>query len=65
MDKTTCPNAKRNEKSCPCPKTDCGNRGICCDCLAAHLGRDTVPTCVRQRATEQATFREYLRGLAG
>ncbi|OGV89309.1 MAG: hypothetical protein A3K19_00020 [Lentisphaerae bacterium RIFOXYB12_FULL_65_16] len=65
MDRTSCPNLTKNEQKCPCPKTDCGNHGICCDCLTAHLDRNTVPSCVRKRATEQQAFRDYLRGLAG
>jgi hypothetical protein len=62
--KTPCANYERNQKLCTCPKLDCPNHGTCCDCLQAHLGRNTVPSCVRQRAADHPAFRDYLRGLA-
>jgi hypothetical protein len=33
------------EKECICPKTSCPHHKICCECLARHLKKDTLPFC--------------------
>ncbi|MDD4889042.1 MAG: DUF6485 family protein [Phycisphaerae bacterium] len=34
-----------NSAKCPCQAKSCENRGLCCDCLASHLGRKSLPRC--------------------
>jgi len=34
-----------NNRACPCPKTDCENNGVCCACIAKHVGLDGLPFC--------------------
>ena len=42
-----CPNKKANEQDCPCPKVDCDNHGICCECIANHRAKGNKPACMR------------------
>ena len=65
MEKAVCANTQFNQEQCTCQKSDCKNRGVCCDCLRTHLGRNTLPACVRKLAADQTAFRDYLRGLVG
>lgn len=39
-----CLNLEENLKDCPCTY-DCEKRGMCCQCLRYHLGRDELPAC--------------------
>lgn len=34
-----------NLKHCACTYTSCGKRGMCCDCVTFHLGRNEIPGC--------------------
>lgn len=34
-----------NSSRCPCLSTGCDNHGVCCDCLASHLAKKTLPRC--------------------
>lgn len=42
-----CANYALNIQMCPCPSTDCGNKGICCECLQAHASREGLTNCMR------------------
>ncbi|MDR2579512.1 MAG: hypothetical protein LBC85_00770 [Fibromonadaceae bacterium] len=42
-----CPNLETNKERCPCPSTDCGNHGFCCECVANHRQRGDLPLCLR------------------
>jgi hypothetical protein len=35
---------EENKASCNCTYP-CGKKGICCECLRYHLGRNEVPAC--------------------
>ena len=32
-----------NLSSCPCTYAGCPRKGLCCECLKYHLGRDELP----------------------
>ena len=34
-----------NAAKCSCISLDCERRGTCCDCLASHLARKSLPRC--------------------
>jgi len=57
-----CPNKDVNLQMCPCPKTDCGNRGICCLCTQTHVGKGQKSFCLR--GTERPAGTQSLRGIA-
>jgi len=38
---------ENNREQCACPAENCERRGFCCDCLRAHLGKKSPPTCIR------------------
>jgi len=57
-----CPNREVNLKMCPCPKTDCGNRGICCVCVQNHVGKGQKSFCMR--GTERPDATRSLKGVA-
>ena len=35
-----------NRHLCPCPNDNCERHKKCCDCIASHLEKDSVPFCV-------------------
>ena len=37
-----------NKEQCPCTADDCERKGICCECLRAHLARKTLPACIKK-----------------
>ena len=40
--------APTNKAKCPCKKVpDCERKGICCDCLRAHIAAKSLPACMR------------------
>ena len=55
-----CPNQPRNLKGCTCSYSSCGNRGICCDCVAQHRAAGEIPGCFFTKAGE----RTYDRSVA-
>jgi hypothetical protein len=38
-----------NSHECPCPKIDCTNHKICCDCVVSHKAAGNLPVCLRQQ----------------
>lgn len=44
---TDCVNYKLNLQMCPCTAEDCPNRGICCECLQAHVAAGKPNACMR------------------
>ncbi|MCE5238754.1 hypothetical protein LLH23_09720 [bacterium] len=42
-----CANYELNLQMCPCTNTDCGNRGICCECVQAHYAAGKPNACMR------------------
>jgi hypothetical protein len=34
-----------NDAKCPCKSADCPRHGVCCECLSAHLARQSLPRC--------------------
>jgi len=63
MSKANCVNIERNEENCPCPSTDCERRAVCCDCISAHAGKDSLPSCLKSKIQESQPFREHVVGL--
>jgi len=37
-----------NKEKCTCTNLKCERRGICCECLKAHLARKSLPLCTRE-----------------
>lgn len=42
-----CPRHETNNADCTCPNTDCANHGVCCACVARHLGMKNHPQCFK------------------
>ncbi len=57
-----CPNRDVNLQMCPCPKTDCGNRGTCCLCTQNHASKGAKTSCLRGGERPAAT--RSLHGVA-
>jgi hypothetical protein len=50
-----CANYALNQQMCTCPKLDCPNHGICCECIQAHAGRNSQTNCMRGAKRDAAT----------
>ena len=37
-----------NKEKCTCANVECERRGICCECLRAHLSSRSLPMCMRK-----------------
>jgi hypothetical protein len=44
-----CPNREVNKKRCPCPKKQCVNNGLCCECVLKHKRKGDLPACFRMQ----------------
>lgn len=53
-EKTPCANFALNQEHCPCASADCTRHGICCECAAYHVGRDSKSACMRPTAPAAA-----------
>lgn len=42
-----CKNREANAAQCVCKSEDCERRGLCCQCVAAHRSRGSLPSCLR------------------
>lgn len=42
-----CADGCSNTHPCSCPNVDCQNHGKCCDCVANHKSRGSLPLCMR------------------
>ncbi|MDD4889043.1 MAG: DUF6485 family protein [Phycisphaerae bacterium] len=49
----------RNTKRCTCTYTSCGNRGVCCDCIAQHLASCQLPGCCFPPEAEKTYDRSF------
>lgn len=38
-----CPVRDEINTRCSCPKTECDNHGLCCECIQAHKNRIDAP----------------------
>lgn len=47
-----CKNYEKNLERCSCTKEDCERRGTCCECVAAHRGTGSLPSCLRDLAAD-------------
>jgi len=36
-----------NKTACTCQNNECENKGICCQCVAAHRANGNLPHCLR------------------
>ncbi len=48
-----------NAKDCGCTYMACGKRGVCCDCLQAHLSRQELPGCCFPPDAEKTYDRSF------
>ncbi len=54
-----CPLRAQIEAACSCPKTECVNHGLCCECIVAHKKRvdqpllKRLPHCLRDMVKAQ------------
>jgi hypothetical protein len=44
--------ACENVKFCNCPKVECQNHSVCCDCVAKHREAGNLPFCLRPTEEE-------------
>lgn len=51
-----CANYEINLQVCPCTAEDCERRGICCECLQAHHGHDSLTACMKGAKRDPATL---------
>ena len=56
-----CQNAQQNLKECTCTYESCGNRGMCCACVAQHRAAGQIPGCFFTRSGEAAYDRSVKR----
>jgi hypothetical protein len=54
---TRCLNHDTNQQQCPCPSADCTRHGICCQCVAYHVGRSSRTNCMRGTQRPAATLK--------
>ncbi len=41
----------QNKENCSCPKVECPNHGICCQCINNHrAGGNPIVFCMREKA---------------
>ena len=38
---------EENAQKCSCGNMECERRGICCECLRAHVASRSLPLCMR------------------
>ncbi len=63
MAENSCVNIERNKENCTCGSEDCGNYGLCCECIVAHSNNDSLPSCLRIRIQDSQAFRSNLMSL--
>jgi len=51
-----CVNYALNIQMCPCTNESCANRGICCECIQAHVSSGSAPNCMRGTKRDPATM---------
>jgi hypothetical protein len=51
-----CVNYEINLLMCPCTSEDCGNRGLCCECLQAHHAAGKASACMRGAQRQPETM---------
>ncbi len=49
----------QNKETCPCTNLDCERRGTCCQCISAHLSRQTLPRCCFPAEADKAKDRSF------
>ena len=37
-----------NAEGCECTSEDCERRSICCECIKRHIGKKSLPACMRK-----------------
>ena len=50
-----------NKKRCNCTYEPCSKKGMCCECLAYHLGMDQLPACCFPDDVEKTYDRSFKR----
>lgn len=50
---------EQNLERCGCTNTSCGKRGVCCDCIASHLGSRQLPGCCFPPDAEKTYDRSF------
>jgi hypothetical protein len=51
--------AAQNKAACKCTHTSCPNRGICCQCVQAHLAGRQLPGCFFPPDAEKTYDRSF------
>ena len=49
----------RNLSFCTCSYPECGNKGVCCDCLQYHLKSKQLPGCCFPDEVEKTYDRSF------
>jgi hypothetical protein len=50
---------KRNLKNCTCTYGPCSRKGLCCECIAYHLGNQELPGCCFPADAERTYDRSF------
>jgi len=50
-------------KECPCPKTECPNHKICCECILRHKNLDGLPFCLFEGVNGDKSNATYYKKL--
>ena len=58
-----CVNIEENRENCPCSAVDCERYGVCCECISAHLVRNSLPSCVKTKLQNSLQFCDHVLGV--
>jgi len=50
---------RQNAADCACTYNSCGNRGVCCECIASHLASRQLPGCCFPPQVEKTYDRSF------
>ena len=48
-----------NTADCACTSESCERRGLCCECISAHLSKETLPACCFPKNPDKKFTRSF------
>ncbi|KPJ55129.1 hypothetical protein AMJ47_01250 [Parcubacteria bacterium DG_72] len=48
-----------NLEGCPCTYPGCEKKGLCCECIRYHMGKDELPACYFSEEAEKTYDRSF------
>lgn len=52
-------NKEKNLETCNCTYVPCPRKGVCCECIAYHLGMRELPACCFPKEAESTYDRSF------